>query len=422
MTDFERLLAECRGSAVRFIRYRLPEGADWESVYQEVCLSAYLHFDKLEAEEKFKPWLLAIAQNKCRDWYRKRSNGEVPREQLPLRPSPCGRRESPVADTLAALKPGDRQLLTLYYLRQLSQQEIARAARLPLGTVKSRLHRAKAAFRKAYPYPPKEKTDNAKGECTMTKLPGRMPAYTLTPIKEPPFPITWEELPGMLIVPKAGESLCWGMYDEPDGLLTGQYRLKATGKAVLHGVEGVEVQGEYREGDTVKHSVYIAQLTQRHCRYLGERYVDKEGITRYLTFLDGEEFLQEWGIGKDNCGRETRLVPRGAVTLEGENALLCREEGDVTDAAGRFRVEIAGKSYDTVLAVTLCAYPFDGTLVLQYLDGKGRTVLWQRYNRDDWGVDRGGEPWTKRLPLSRRVTVNGETYVHWYDCITDYVL
>ena len=256
----------------------------------------------------------------------------------------------------------------------------------------------------------------------MTKLPGRMPAYTVTLTKEPPFPVTWEELPGMLIVPKAGESLCWGMYDEPDGLLTGQYRLKATGKAVLHGVEGVEVQGEYREGDTVKHSVYIAQLTQRHCRYLGERYVDKEGITRYLTFLDGEEFLQEWGIGKDNCGRETRLVPRGAVTLEGENALLCREEGDVTDAAGRFRVEIAGKSYDTVLAVTLCAYPFDGTLVLQYLDENGRTVLWQRYNRDDWGVDRGGEPWTKRLPLSRRVTVNGETYVHWYDCITDYVL
>ena len=30
--------------------------------------------------------------------------------------------------------------------------------------------------------------------------------------------------------------------------------------------------------------------------------------------------------------------------------------------------------------------------------------------------------WTEILPKNERMIVNGETYVHWYDCITDYIL
>ena len=38
-------------------------------------------------------------------------------------------------------------------------------------------------------------------------------------------------------------------------------------------------------------------------------------------------------------------------------------------------------------------------------------------------VDRfGGKPWSEQLPHNERITINGETYVHWYDCISDYIL
>ena len=58
----------------------------------------------------------------------------------------------------------------------------------------------------------------------------------------------------------------------------------------------------------------------------------------------------------------------------------------------------------------------------QFLDQNGRTILWRRYNRDDWALDRYGKLWSALLPENDRLTVNGITYVHWYDCVTDYIL
>lgn len=59
----------------------------------------------------------------------------------------------------------------------------------------------------------------------------------------------------------------------------------------------------------------------------------------------------------------------------------------------------------------------------QFIDQNGRTVLWRRFNRDDWAIDHfGGKLWSEKLPDNERLIINGETYVHWYDCMTDYVL
>ena len=47
---------------------------------------------------------------------------------------------------------------------------------------------------------------------------------------------------------------------------------------------------------------------------------------------------------------------------------------------------------------------------------------WRRFNRNDWMLENYGRPWTELLPENERLTINGETFVHWYDCITDYIL
>ena len=64
----------------------------------------------------------------------------------------------------------------------------------------------------------------------------------------------------------------------------------------------------------------------------------------------------------------------------------------------------------------------NGVLSEQFLDKNGRTVLWRRYNRDDWAIKHYKKPWREQLPENDRLFVNGEVYVHWYDCITDYIL
>lgn len=61
----------------------------------------------------------------------------------------------------------------------------------------------------------------------------------------------------------------------------------------------------------------------------------------------------------------------------------------------------------------------EGVVSEQYIDARGRTILWRRFNRYDWAQNRYGRPWTEILPDNERITVNGTPYVHWYDCITD---
>jgi len=46
----------------------------------------------------------------------------------------------------------------------------------------------------------------------------------------------------------------------------------------------------------------------------------------------------------------------------------------------------------------------------QYVDQNGRTVLWRRFKRDDWAIDRfGGKPWSEKFPDNERLTINGES-------------
>lgn len=59
---------------------------------------------------------------------------------------------------------------------------------------------------------------------------------------------------------------------------------------------------------------------------------------------------------------------------------------------------------------------------MKFIDKKGKTVLWKRFNRNNWAFDRYKKLWTDILPESEKIVVNGETYVNWYDCITDYII
>ena len=114
------------------------------------------------------------------------------------------------------------------------------------------------------------------------------------------------------------------------------------------------------------------------------------------------------------------MTSKGIIT-KNDSSLATAAEQEVTDIVGRYKVTIGGKTYDTVCAVNIGHYV--GKIIIeQYLDKNGRTILWRRFNRNDWAYHRYGKQWTEILPDSEILIVNGETYVHWYDCITDYIL
>lgn len=429
MDEFEKLLSEVSCGVERFVRYRLPSQTDADDVLQEVYLCAYRKFSGLKNKDAFKPWIISIARNKCNDYFRaKAAQMEISIEELSQKELSAGRLGISVVhtvrETLDRLGDKDKQILYLYFWKELPQTEIAKLLDIPVGTVKSRLFTAKQHFKNKYPYQPRK----PKGDTTMQKLPEYIPDYTIERINAEPFSVRWEELQGWLIVPRVGQKLTWGLYDFPGRKRTEYTQMEVVGRAEVHGIEGVEVVAMqfdsadyYRTGalDRVERR-FVAQLTDTHSRYLAETHME-DGVRKCYTFLDGEVFLNNWGFGEDNCGNEVDLHPKGLLQREG-NCISGTIPREVVDVVGRYRVTIAGKTYDTVCVMDIECFN-DAVASEQYVDQNGRTVLWRRFNRDDWAIDRfGGKPWSEKLPDNERLTINGETYVHWYDCISDYIL
>ena len=147
-------------------RYLLLEPADAEDAVQECYLRALKHFDSYRGPA-MKPWLLAILRNVCRAEFARRASSpttaveEVPdsAEQTPLWHEAQETPEGQIlrrwdADTVrrlvAALAEPFRETFVLREIQNLSYREIADVVEAPVGTVMSRLARARAMLRSAW--------------------------------------------------------------------------------------------------------------------------------------------------------------------------------------------------------------------------------------------------------------------------------
>lgn len=428
MTEFEILLNECKNAVERFVWFKLSSKADADDILQETYLTAFQKFDTLADKSHFKAWIISIARNKCNDYYRRKAKSvDVSIDELTEQPLTASRygyvEQHDVYDTLESLSENDKQIIDLFYIQGYTQSEIAQRLNIPVGTVKSRLYTARNNFKRLY----LPDTIYGKVDENMKKLPEIMPEYTITRLDKEPFSVKWEELMGWFIVPKLGEKLNWAIYDFPKRNRTEYDEMQVVGKTEIHGIEGVEITAKQyapmdcnkTDNDKIAERTFIAQLTDTHCRFLAESHISG-GVKKCYTFLDGDEFIPNWGFGENNCGNEVNLSAKGDIIRNGSE-ITTADKPFLLDAVGRYEVKIGDKSYDTICVMDIETY--DGGVVSeQYLDKNGRTILWRRFNRNDWAKDRYKKNWTEILPENERITVNGEVYVHWYDCITDYIL
>ena len=427
MTEFEILLNECKNAVERFVWFKLSSKADADDILQEIYLTAFQKFDTLADKSHFKAWIISIARNKCNDYYRRKAKSvDVSIEDLMEQPLTASRygyvEQHDVYDTIESLSENDKQIIDLFYIQGYNQSEISQRLNIPVGTVKSRLYTARNNFKRLY----LPDTIYRKVDENMKKLPEFMPEYTITKLDKEPFSVKWEELMGWFIVPKLGEKLNWAIYDFPKRNRTEYDEMQVIGKAEIHGIEGVEITAKQyapmdcnkTDNDKIAERTFIAQLTDTHCRFLAESHISG-GVKKCYTFLDGDDFIPNWGFGENNCGNEVNLFAKGDIIRNGSEITVA-DKPFLLDVVGRYEVKIGGKVYDTICVMDIETY--DGGVVSeQYLDKNGRTILWRRFNRNDWAKERYKKNWTEILPKNERITVNGEVYVHWYDCITDYI-
>ncbi len=148
------------------VAYRmLRQREDAEDVAQEVFLHVYRALDKFDLEQRFSPWIYRIASNLCLDKLRKNKNVTISLDaplaedrglyrQIPdaaegppeLAANAETRREIQAA--IDALPEKYRLIVILRHTRDLAYEEIAEAMDLPLGTVKTRLFRAREFLRR----------------------------------------------------------------------------------------------------------------------------------------------------------------------------------------------------------------------------------------------------------------------------------
>jgi RNA polymerase sigma-70 factor, ECF subfamily len=151
--DIIRLVDQHYQAVYRYA-YRLSGNpADAEDLTQKVFLTAHGNLDGLRDIEKAKSWLFTILRNSFfRDNRRQRPRNETDLamnlSRLPLAIPAVEEIDSQgLQDALNQLPDTARLMLVMFYFEECSYREIADKLDLPLGTVMSRLARAKALLR-----------------------------------------------------------------------------------------------------------------------------------------------------------------------------------------------------------------------------------------------------------------------------------
>lgn len=163
--DFETLVLPHLHAAFNLARWLVRDDQVAEDMMQDACLRAYRYFDTLR-EGDVRPWLMGIVRNNCYTWIKKQrtkpDHVELDDRLVDILAAPqYGQGMDPgaifdqehtrkaVDDAIRALEPPFREVIVLREIEGLSYVEIARIASVPIGTVMSRLSRARAELKVA---------------------------------------------------------------------------------------------------------------------------------------------------------------------------------------------------------------------------------------------------------------------------------
>lgn len=168
-TDAFEVLIKRHEKMVFNLLYRmLGDYEDASEVAQEVFLSAFRSIRRFRAESSFSTWLYRIAVNQAKN--RRKSTAILQQRTVPLEVSDPEGDGGPIASLfhqgpypaqeaeaeeihdrvhreLNRLDPDDRLLILLRDLQDVPYEEMTKILDVPLGTVKSRLHRARQALK-----------------------------------------------------------------------------------------------------------------------------------------------------------------------------------------------------------------------------------------------------------------------------------
>jgi len=158
---FESLVVEHQDRVFDFCFRMLGDREEASDIAQDVFLSVHRHLREFRRDAKLTTWLFRISRNHClnrikhlarrgrgrtesiSDIDESRLDGSLGSAPPPDQALAQAAERKQVQDAIARLDDDQRALVALRDIEGLSYEEIAEISELPLGTVKSRLHRAR---------------------------------------------------------------------------------------------------------------------------------------------------------------------------------------------------------------------------------------------------------------------------------------
>lgn len=159
---FNLLVRMYQNRIFNLTRNYVKDEEEAKDLTQDIFITVYRSLDRLRDDAKFGAWLYQLALNHCRNRYKRLkrrgffnnlslddpdsplqlSQGETPEKTLERR-----NLERFVRTAIAAMPEAEKEILLLRDLQELSYEEISTILNIPLGTVKSKLNRARLALK-----------------------------------------------------------------------------------------------------------------------------------------------------------------------------------------------------------------------------------------------------------------------------------
>jgi RNA polymerase sigma-70 factor (ECF subfamily) len=151
-TEFGQFWRETRGKVRAYMFCASNSASDADDLAQECYLRAFRNWGHFDGRGSRQAWLFAIARNTQADWYRKRGRDARVLERTAIEAAsevlaPDLDNAEAIWQTVGRLTAEHREIVHLRFAADLSYVEIAQTLGVPVGTVRSRLHRALKAIR-----------------------------------------------------------------------------------------------------------------------------------------------------------------------------------------------------------------------------------------------------------------------------------
>ncbi len=144
---FRELFERYKNPVFAFVRRRLNDPGRAEEITQDIFLALVQRRNGYEARASFRTYLYKIALNRVAEEHRKRSRSEPLAASWEATGGGDPSAVQQVREALGRLEPEQREVVLLREYEGLSYQEISQVLGVPVGTVRSRLFRAKLALR-----------------------------------------------------------------------------------------------------------------------------------------------------------------------------------------------------------------------------------------------------------------------------------